>query len=136
MMPPNVMHRFLFILALLSLLTGCHRESNAKLAGTWLLDRVRPDGVKIHSAITIASSGRYSCQTSAFTNSSLAFAVQSEGTFQIKDRYLIDTVTRHSEPTVPIPTVFRARIIRFDDRELVAHDDTNSADVVFRKEQK
>ena len=128
------MHRSLSILALAAVLTGCHRSP--KFEGTWVLDRVRPDGVKIHSVSKIAPDGKYLTQTSAFTNSVLAFAVKSEGTFEINDGYLIDTMTKHSEPTVPLPSVFRARIIRFDERELVAHDDANSADVVFRKETK
>jgi hypothetical protein len=85
---------------------------------------------------TIAANSSYSAQTSAFTNSVLAFVVKSEGTFEIKNGYLTDTMTKHSEPATPVPSVFRARIIRFDGRELVAHDDANAADVVFRKESK
>jgi hypothetical protein len=128
------MHRSSSILALVALLTSCHRIP--KFEGSWVLDRTRPDGLKIHSVTTIAPDGKYSTQTTAFTNSVLAFAVKSEGTFEIKEGYLIDTMTKHSEPTVPLPSVFRARIIRFDGRELVARDDANAADVVFRKESK
>jgi hypothetical protein len=130
----GVVHRSLPILALVAMLTGCHHTP--RFEGTWVLDRVRPDGVKIHSVTTIAPGGKYSTQTSAFTNSVLAFAVKSEGTFEIKDGCLIDTMTKHSEPATPVPSVFRARIIRFDGRELIAYDEENSADVVFRKESK
>ena len=131
------MHSRPFILALLYLVTGCAPSEQAKLTGTWSLDRVRSDGVAIHTAITIASDGKYSARTtSTVTNSSAAATVTLEGTFEIKDGYLMDTVTRHDVPTFQVPTTFRARIIRFDEQELLAFDEGNSVEVLFRKEQK
>jgi hypothetical protein len=84
------MHRSLLILIFVLLLIGCHRTP--KFEGTWVLDRLRPDGVQIHSVATIAPDGKYSTQTSAYTNSVLVFAVTLEGSFERSARSLKATV--------------------------------------------
>ena len=128
--------QFAILSALAVLLSACRHPGGAKLAGTWRLDSVGPDGVTFHSVLRVSPDGRHSCQTSAYTNSALAFTVITEGTLQIKDGYLIETVTKHNEHPVSVPRTDRARIITFDRRKMVVRNDTNSVEVVWRKEQK
>ena len=128
--------QFAILSALTVLLASCRHQGGAKLEGTWLLDSVRPDGVAIHSVIRVSSEGRHTCQTSAYTNSVLAFTVTSEGTFQIQDGYVVEAITKHSEPTVSVPWTNRARIVSFDKRKIVARDDAHDVQMVWTKEQK
>ena len=128
--------QFAILSALAVLLSSCRHPSGAKLEGTWLLDGVSPDGVTFHSVIKVSPDGRHSCQTSAYTNSALAYTVTTEGTLQIEDGYLIETITKHSGHHVSVPRTDRARIITFDKRKIVARGDTNSVEEVWRKEQK
>ena len=116
------------------LVSSCRNPGGAKLEGTWLLDSVRPDGVTFHSVVEVSSDGRHICETRAFTNSMLAYTVTSEGTIQIKDGYLIETITKHSEPHVSVPWTNRARIVSLDKRRIVAHDDANSVEMLWKKE--
>jgi hypothetical protein len=70
------------------------------------------------SVATIASDGSY---TARYTNVGPAWVNEGfiEGTQQIKDGYLIDTMTKHSNTNAVLPVILRARIIQFDDHQLV-----------------
>jgi len=121
------------------LLTGCDRDSNSqpagRLQGTWLLDRLGTGinlGVKLHTTTKVDSDGRYSCESVA-TSSNRVVRFICEGTWQIKDGYLIDTVTNHSDTNIVVPWIVRARIVQITDQELAIHDETNSVDAIFRK---
>jgi hypothetical protein len=123
------------LIAVCFLLSSCDRSDarlHAKLQGTWILDRTRPDG-SIHTRTVIHSDGAYTCQTVARDNSNHVYKFELEGTFETRDGYLIDTVRKHTDTNFPVPTVFRARIISMTDRELVIHDEANSVDGVFEK---
>ena len=121
------------------LLTCCShkraRQPVSKLEGTWLLDRVGTGvnlGVTLHTATTVDSLGRYSCATTA-TSSNRVTRFTLEGTWQVKDGYLIDTLTKHSDPTFVVPWTVRARIVRLTDQELAIHDEEHSVEAVFRR---
>jgi len=124
------------LLAMGLFLGGCgHRteaNSGRNLQGTWVLKRVGADG-SFHSQITITTNGNYVCQNIQRDNSNHVYTFQLKGTFQLSDGYLIDTVTNHSDTNFAVPSVFRAKIVRISDGELVVHDETNSVDAVFRK---
>jgi hypothetical protein len=53
-----------------------------------------------------------------------------QGTWQVKDGFLVDTITNDSDKTVRLPYTKSERILRADERELVV--DTPSK--VFRRE--
>ena len=127
------------LLAVCLLLIGCGRNSGLRPApssqGTWQLDRAGTGmnlGVQLHTTTMVDSDGRYSCETVA-TGSNRVVRFTLEGTWQIKDGYLIDTVTRHSDTNIAVPWTNRARIVRITDQELAIHDEANSADAIFRK---
>ena len=127
------------LLALALLLSGCgHRtaaDSGKNLQGTWILDRVDMNG-SFHSQTTVAKNGSYVCETIRRDNSNNAYVFKLQGSFQLADGYLIDTITNHSDTNFAVPSVFRARVVRISDRELAIHDETNSVDAVFRKAEK
>jgi hypothetical protein len=104
---------------------GCRSTKTSPLHGTWLLKRHALDGLNLSSTITIQKTGSYQCETHYFTNSTPLFTTSMEGAFQIQEGYLVDTVTKHSEPTVTVPWVIKAKIVRFEGDELIALDGAN-----------
>ncbi len=101
------------------------------LPGTW---SVSSGDSRVHVSVdqtsTIGSDGRYA---SKITNTSTGSVIDLEGTFQVSDGYLIDTMTKCSRTNAHVPNVYRARIIRADSREMVFAFDGGSSKVYFRK---
>jgi hypothetical protein len=100
-------------------------ELGKLLPGTWILEKPR-----FRSVTTLASNGSYvSHITTTWSNETRTLNL--EGTWQVKNGLLIDTITKHSDPTVGVPWTFSQWIYRADDRELAV-----GAGNVFRKEGK
>jgi len=91
------------------------------LAGTWVMDfgsfTVHPDGSYV---------GWHTNATSGI--------VTNEGIFQVRDGYLIHTMTKTSRTNAHVPYVSRERIIRADVREMVIDD--GGVELVLRKDTK
>ncbi len=92
-----------------------------ELPGTWT--ETGADGVI--KTITIDSDGHTTMKLSGRSSGS------SEGTTQIKNGFLIGTITKSSQ-LITLPFTNSVRIIRIDDRELVLPGDRNSQ-VVYKK---
>ena len=98
------------------------------LTGTWSLSV----GAHIRSTSTINPDGSYMCQVTGLPNGQVAnFA----GTMKVKDGFLIDTVTSDSQAGLRVPRTTQARIVRFDDHELVVKDG-NGTEYIYRKVEK
>ena len=98
-------------------------ELSKRLPGTWILQKSN-----FRSVITIASNGGYVAQITA-PSSNRTDTIYQEGTWQVKDGALIDTMTKDSDETVQLPHTTRQWIYRADDRELAV-----GAGNVFRRE--
>jgi RNA polymerase sigma factor (sigma-70 family) len=104
-----------------------HREQPSdaivrqELPGTWT--ETGADGVI--KTITINSDGHTTMKISGHSSGS------SEGTCQVKNGFLIATITKSSQ-LIRLPLTESVRIIRMDDRELVVQGDQNSQ-VVYKK---
>ncbi|HEX4341875.1 MAG TPA: lipocalin family protein, partial [Verrucomicrobiae bacterium] len=113
---PMIKKLTLALLGLSLSLTGCHRSSDAaisqKTIGTWEI--TSPSG-----KITFRKDGSYTSHWIMFrhdTSEELAY----EGTWQIENRILINTVTNASgpEPHAPLGSTDRAKVISIDDHQL------------------
>ena len=134
----------LIFFALSLLLLGCHRQNatvHNNLTGTWLFETNYSDGRKFESTTTIGSNGTYFCHINSLGRSNIFKEFDLEGTLQIQDGFLIDTMTKHSGQTnVNLHSVTREQIIRFSDHELVVkfeeyanQNPENWREAVFRK---
>ena len=95
------------------------------MTGTWFLDYVHV----WQSTITIASNGDYV----AYRTSGRTRTNKLEGTFEIRDGMMIDTLKKSSITNEPVPLVFTNVIIRVDEHELVFRAQGRSQEMVFRK---
>jgi hypothetical protein len=107
------------------------------LPGIWHVDKAEPSGGDFHSTIKVASNGSYTCQITSHSPSDGLRKSGLEGTFQVKDGVLIDTMTKNSNTNAVLPMISRYRILRADDRELVLESKTSYStnEVIFRKEK-
>ncbi len=97
---------------------------NKNLPGTWVIDL----GVSTRSTIVVSADGNYKCQITGLPSGEL---IKLEGTMQVKDGFLIDTLTYSSRITLGKPSVGRDRIIRANEHEMVV--ETDNWDAVYRK---
>jgi hypothetical protein len=80
-------------------------------------------------SLTVQPDGSYALQ---FTVSPPSGVVTDEGTFQVRDGFLIDTVTKSYRKNAQLPYVTRTRIIRANDREMVI-DTSAKSGLILRK---
>ena len=52
--------------------------------------------------------------------------VTNEGTFQVRDGFLIDTKTKSSDPHAQVPLITRLRIVRADAHQLICNENDDS----------
>ena len=90
------------------------------LPGTWTMSI---------GSVTVQPGGSY---VLLYTESPTS-VVTNEGNLEVRDGFLIDTVTRSSRTNTRVPYVKRARIIQADDRELII-DNGGKSGLVLRKE--
>ena len=114
------MTRPLILFTSLLLLTACNHKSDTEvrknLPGTWHVDFSSTIDAGSKSTFTIATNGDFVCQTAS---SNGVHAFELVGTFQVKDGFLIENVTKSSQPNTHGSFVSRARIIEADDNEMV-----------------
>ncbi len=103
-------------------------ELNGRLPGTWIFEQ---DWRVSHfrSVTTVASNGSYVSEITV-TRSNSTDTLNLQGTWQVKDGCLEDTITNDSDKTVRLPYTSSQRILRADERELVV----GTPGKVFRKE--
>jgi len=103
-----------------------HDESVRKLlAGAWTLDgsssyTARPDGTFVR----------------VFTNFNTGRVVTNEGTFQVKDGFIFETVTKSSRTNTHVPITSHSWIIRAEANQIVVIDGDPGGNVqhIFRRE--
>ena len=134
-------------LILIVLLTACKKHNEFKpanseaelqqqLAGTWKTERDFTNGGSFQSTVMIAPNGAYVGGITNFGRKSFK-TYHVEGTWEIKDGFLTDTLTNHSDTNARPPFVSSERIIRFSTNELVVQFESgpsNSIEAVFKKE--
>jgi RNA polymerase sigma factor (sigma-70 family) len=104
-------------------------EVRRNLPGVWQLDFASTTVRSGTSTFTVATNGDFVCQT---VFSSGINTVELAGTFQAADGYLVETVTRSTQPNAHIPFVSRAQIIQANAKEMIISvDGTNQ--FVFKK---
>lgn len=105
------------------LLLACNRQHDGVARqmppGTWVVEGTYPNGGSFKSTLRVAPSGDYQCQIVAFGSSNVARTFEMEGTFQIQNGVLIDTMTKYSNTNAQLPQISCARILRMNERELV-----------------
>ena len=127
--------RLIVILFALLLLAACnHRSDTAvrkNLPGTWHVD----DGSPTHT-FTVAPNGDCVDHSVVGTPDTGTQTVETDGTVEVKDGFLIHTITKSSRTNATVPLVLRARIIRADDREMVINPEGTKDNIVLRKDTK
>ncbi len=133
----------LAVLLLALAVAGCKRHGDAqvgdKLTGNWVATGSYRNGGNFKSTLTIGRSGNYVCHLVTQGESGPTRTNALEGTFQIKDGILTDTVTKHSNTNAVLPMITRARIVRIDEGEMVLKWDlaegveSATNEVVFRR---
>lgn len=97
------------------------------------MNRTDTWGNAFHSLTLIEDDERY-WSTLTLSNSNGVTGSWIDGRFELKNDFLIDTMTRHSNPNAPVPSPFRVRILDDDGSTLTLQweDDANQA--VFHRE--
>jgi hypothetical protein len=140
------MKQFIFLVSLTVALAGCHPNGDAEmrkqLLGEWVLELQYPTGGKFKSTTEITQGGAYTCHIVAEGESNVLRTAELEGTFEIKNGVLIDTMTKHSNTNANLPSVSRGSIVRMNSQELVVRFEQQDGisyptnNVIFRKIQK
>jgi hypothetical protein len=125
------MKNILTLIAVSLLLTACSKHSSdaqvrQMLPGTWVVS----SGGSVQYTNIIGADTRYAYQHADPKTGSV---VDFEGTLQVSDGYLMDTMTKCSRTNVQVPHVYRGRIVRADSREMVFAFDGGTSAVQFRK---
>ena len=104
--------------------TSRDARTRQNLAGTWVVDT---------GSFTVRPDFSYVGQ---FTNSTAGKIVTNEGTFQVRDGFLIDTMTKSSGAHAHVPYITRLRIVRADAHQMVIDENDDSGDIkiVLRKD--
>jgi hypothetical protein len=119
----------LAVLTLAFLLAGCSRKGDAwirkELVGTWASAGSYANGSTFKSTMTIARGDNYVCEVVVHSESGPTRTVKIEGTLQVRDGVLIDTMTKHSNTNAVLPMSTRRRIVRIDEREMIVNWDSS-----------
>lgn len=110
------MRLLLTFIALSLVLTSCGHgdaKSQNQLTGTWVADF--PSGVR--STWIIHADGSYFGQLTGFKSGRV---VSLEGKVQLKNGFLLDTCTKHSDTNATVPFVIHGYIISMNDHEIIS----------------
>ena len=101
-----------------------------RLVGTWRYSRSDGNSAIVHSdlAFTVTPNGSYISRITSPQAHTL------EGTAEVKNGFLIVTITNRDNSQVPSPIVSRETIVQFDKGELVTQSEGSSVTNVFRKD--
>jgi len=132
------MRRMLHPLALCLLLSACKQQLSGdanlqkQLTGTW---SSWWGGGSLTNVTTVSADGHYS-RIGVGTNGMVL--ARCEGVLKVQDGCLVDTMTKHSEPNVPLPYTNRAAIVRAGDREwaLKRYSSEKNETILLRKESR
>ena len=128
--------RNLKLLSLLAILSGicllvlgeCNRNPDARaqelLTGTWLMSADYGGANTATYTITVGPDGKYACSVMVRAPSGRQHVFQMQGTWQVQNNVLIDTMTNHSSTNATVPLVSRGQIVRLDDREMLLRRET------------
>jgi hypothetical protein len=105
-------------------------EIRQKVVGTWFVDLHSSNGVSIAGTVTIVSDSKF-ISKATMTIGDKKQEVNYEGTWQAKDGFLIETITKSGAKFAPVGKVTRDKIINVDDQELVIQ--TESGKIETRK---
>ena len=105
-------------------------EIRQNVVGVWIVDIHSTNGGSIEGTVTIASDSKFVSKATV-TVGDKKQEMEYEGTWQAKDGYLIEMITKSSSKVIPVGKVTRDKIIRVDDQELVFQ--TESGKMVTRK---
>jgi hypothetical protein len=105
-----------------------------QLAGTWITERTPFPVANFQCTTIIDSDGNYEVRGQT-PISNILHPFQLRGIFQIKDGWLIDTMTSHSDLTnsEQLPYVNKYQIVKLSDSELVLK--YPAGEVLYRKEK-
>lgn len=134
----------LLVLTMLTFVfSGCRRGADAQvqkeLSGKWVATGAYRNGGTFTSNVLVDRAGNYHCRITAHLQSGTDRSFDLLGNFKVQGGVLIDTATNHSSTNAVLPMISRARIVRFDGREMALkwekNEDVNfpSNEVVFRK---
>ena len=122
--------------AVVLLATACNRQEASGdaqirklLPGVWKLESPEqsenPSKINLafNSAITVGPDLSYVCTLTIPARTNGPRMVHMEGSWEVRDGALIDTITKHSQTNAPVPMVSTGLVVRIDERELVVTDD-------------
>jgi len=89
-----------------------------KLTGVWIVDMRNSNGDSAKGTVDIASDGSFKTQVTV-TRKTHAENIRFEGRWEVKDGFLVETVTKSNGGRANAGDVTRDKIIRVDDEELV-----------------
>lgn len=118
------MKRFASILAVVALiLSACNRDPDTRaqklLVGTWSLTFNYQDGDTTTSTLIIGPDGKYVCRVVTHGHSGTERTYDRQGTLQVQNGVLIDTMTNTGATKLTRPLVDRSPIVRIDNREFL-----------------
>ena len=116
------------ILALLVLATACKRHRGPasssdeampkKFAGVWSGELKYSSGSDSLETMELALDGTFAVKISIPKRQFGPRTIEMNGTWRIENGFLIETTTSDSQTKKRLPSVWRAKIVRIDDREL------------------
>jgi hypothetical protein len=133
------MTRVFLLFTLLLVVVGCSHRRDAEvrknLPGTWRLDLAFTNDWGSQSTFAVDENGDFICQT---VSPSGVHTAELSGTFQVKDGFLIETITNTTQPGISkrLPFVSRAQIISADDHRLVILNEGTTNNYILRKDVK
>jgi uncharacterized lipoprotein NlpE involved in copper resistance len=129
------------LLLLTLLLMGCARPepksgTTRNLAGTWVCVLDVPDHPHAETTTVVGADGHYSTHAKVTISnlSNRVWTADLEGTLEIKDGILVDTVTKDSQHT-SLPRTLRAHVVRMNDNELVVKCEGSENESILRKQE-
>ena len=104
-----------------------------KVVGTWIVDLQSHNGFSIKGTATIVSENKF-ISTVTVTTGDRREEMGYEGRWDVKDGFLIETITKSDSRMAPVGMVTRDKVIRVNDQELVYL--TEEGKTVTRKRKK
>jgi hypothetical protein len=89
-----------------------------KVVGTWIVDMQSPNGTSLKGTVVIGADGQFVSKATIVRDSNRK-SLQFAGTWQVQDRFLVETITSSDSSLAPTGKTTRDRIIRVNDQELV-----------------
>jgi hypothetical protein len=108
-------------------------ELREKVAGTWIVDSQSPKGISIKGTVTILADKRFISRATV-TIGDQKQEIGYEGRWEVKDGFLIETITKSNTKMAPVGDTTRDKIIRVNNEELVYQ--TEQGQTITRKRKR